>query len=263
MKIIRQLITIPLIILRDLLSVIPIYNKLEVMRWICLVNDSSDNAMAYISALIAAYGPADFEQAAIEQMHKHKDARFATAVGMAYYEAGQFGKSKQMLETALSTGCGNEYELLMLSFLHCSREDASELDAIIDQMLERKDLSPGISQLAWTFKCWSLVEKRKFEQAAAMADRILAIEANGFAFLVKWIVTFNVNPPLAAGYFTKAEQVWRHPYFEASVAQGWHLLGKAKEAAEYLHKAKLDGFQPHKSDEIFNEIMNSEQYRQG
>jgi len=261
-KLIRQIITIPLIVLRDLLSVAPVFDKLKVMRWICLVNDTSNNALAYITALITSYGVAEFEDAAMEQMYKYQDARFAVVIGMAYYELGQFAKSKQVLDTALAAGCRNEYELLLLQFLHSSREDASKLDAIVEKMLERKDLNPAMSQLAWTFKCWSLVEKRKFEQASAVADRILEIEANGIAFLVKWIATFNINPPLAAGYFTKAEQVWQYPFFEASVAQGWHLLGKAQEAAEYMRKAVLDGFEPQKNDEIFNAIMNSEQYRQ-
>ncbi len=263
MKLIRQLITIPLIVLRDLLSVIPVYDKLNVMRWICLINDTADNALTYISALIASYGPADFEEAALEQMHKHKDARFAVVVGMNYLDAGQFAKFSQVLDAAIAADCRNAHELFMMRFLHANREDATKLDGIVDQMIARTDLAPALSQLAWTFKCWSLVEKRKFEQASSAADRILEIEANGIAFLVKWIVNFNNNPPLAAGYFVKAEQVWQYPYFEASVAQGWHLLGKAKEAAEYLRKAMLEGFQPQKSDEIFTAIMDSEQYRQG
>jgi tetratricopeptide (TPR) repeat protein len=259
-KILRQIIALPLVILRDLLSVVPIYNKLEVMRWICIVTDSREDALAYITALINGYGAERFEQPAFEQMSKYADARFALAAGMDYLNRSKFREALNCVERAEKGNCQNLHELLMLKFLLTDDSDKKTRDDLIDRIISSTDLGAECSQFAWTFKCWSLLENRKFEEASRVADRILAIQENGIAILVKWATTFERNPIAAREYFDKAQAVWKYPYFEASVAQGWYVLGDMAAAAKYLRIARRNGFHPAGSDTIFSEIMRSEEY---
>ncbi|MFI4911018.1 MAG: hypothetical protein ACIAQZ_05070 [Sedimentisphaeraceae bacterium JB056] len=257
----RQLIALPLVVLRDLLSIIPIYNKLEVMRWICIVTDQADDALAYISGLVNAYGVEQFKEPAFEQMKKYKDARFALALGMGYYNSNKLDSAKECVDIAEQCGCKNLHELLMLKFLLAGNSDKNTKEQIIEQIINSTNLGAECSQFAWTFKCWSLLENRKFEEASVVADRILEIQENAIAILVKWATTFERNPIAARDYFDKAKAAWKFPHFEASVAQGWFLLGNMEAAVEYLRIAQRDGFRPDSDDAIFEEIMNSEEYK--
>lgn len=260
--IIRKTLSLPLVVLRDLLTFIPIYDKLKVMRWICILTESADDVLGYITALTLAYEPKEFEQPALEQMRVFKDARFAAVIAKAYLSQNKPVDARRCIDAAVESDCTNKQVLLLMQYYLWKEGDQFTQKQLIELMLQRDDLPPEATKVAWIGKCWQYIENKDIENAEIIADKILEIEENAIAMLVKWIASFNKNEQAAKAFFLRANQIWEHKHFNTLAAQGWYVLGNMTEAAKYLKKSIREGFIPEKGSAFIEEIMQSPEYEQ-
>lgn len=129
-------------------------------------------------------------------------------------------------------------ELLLADFL----EDYDEYE-LMEQILARNDLPGEWTTTALTSKAHFLMERGRWNEAEALANRILAIEDHAGANLIKWTVCLSREEDVEATMHLAAAQKKLSPHsIGVHLALGWWRLGRVDKAMEYLCKCDLDKY---------------------
>ena len=179
-------------------------------------------------------------------MDKRPSGEIAAFAGMVEMDLGDVEQAESYLQAAQQAGGDREglTELLQCRIVGGRDESGRQIDELISQLAERRDLSPLVSKFIIENLMWRNLFRRRFDEAQEMADRLLAVESNPQAEVVRGVLYQVAGmDPLAEGCFTRAavmtssERLYAHCL--ATAAVGWQdqahqLLAELREQNEDL-----------------------------
>lgn len=192
-----------------------------------------------------------------------KDSRLAATAGLLEIACSKdFTAANMWAKKAKEIGCGNPEMLLPLELFLSEYLEEYDKDEIVEQVLSRNDL-PGLATLsALICKANALLKKHCWDEAEKIANRILAIQEQPDARIMKWVIcSVRGEQAKADEHFKKAQGKLPDAVFNTLVAQGWLVLGQVDKAMERLCSAEPDGIVLQQCKSEIGDLARSEEFK--
>ena len=156
----------------------------------------------------------------------------------------------------------NQQMLLHLKLYLSAALAKYNAEEIADQILSRNDLPGHVTLAAMIQKANMLLEQKNWKEAEAIADRILGVEPQADAQLIKWITcSADGREAEASRHFVIARGLIHGATFEILAARGFLLLDRKAEAMEHLCNATKQGYKLRSSDTPLGRLAESEEFQ--
>lgn len=206
-------------------------------------------------------------EAAEEMLEECRSAELAATMGWIELQRGggdvqgRYDSAREWIERAKQGGFENQQMLLYLEHF-ISQGDSEKRGKVAEEILSRNDLPMEFTRAGLTDKAFGLAHLKDFSGAEAIADNILCIEENAEARLLKWMASLSRgNEAEAERHLLKSKEGgWPEVIFNYMVGQGFLLLGKKREAMEWLYKAKAGGFEFKENKSEIWALVNSSEF---
>lgn len=165
------------------------------------------------------------------------------------------------IRTARENGCSNSQMLLWMELTLGNFLAEYDEWEIAEQILSRNDLPSDFTVSALTTKSHIFMERRRWSEAEAIADRILSIEEQPAARIVKWAVYMAAGEQMQAEkQLSFARRKLSADDVDARLAFGWLALGRAKEAMEHLRRCNPDRFRMRQRKGCLGQLARSAEF---
>lgn len=193
-------------------------------------------------------------------LEQTRHSNIATTIGYLEISSGNTEAARDWINQAGRLEC--ESPEMMLGLELFIAEDDSESEILISQILARDDLPMEFTRNALTRKMWKLAEKRDWEQAEQISNRILGVEENVDARLIKWMgCESRQQHAQAEKHLAFAQSKLPEPVFNMLMAQGWLFLDNPDKAMEWTYKAEQSGIKINELDSEIGDLARSEEFR--
>ncbi len=240
---IRHLIAAPVRLLAWANSFLRVFDPLKAAEVIWFLTGEAADGASVIVLAARGKGLDAARQRAEAIFARRPDEQVAAAIGwMEASEGHNLTAAAQWIERCRQAGCEDGPSLLQLELSLSEHLEGYDYPELIERILSRNDLPGNITRDALLGKAKLLLKERHWDEAEAIADRILKVEENGTARWVKWVTRMAAGDMedaesqlQSAGEKTRAEVLW------GLVALGWLCLGEDLRALEVLRKCQRDG----------------------
>ena len=190
------------------------------------------------------YGLEAARELAKKILPRTKSCVFASAIAFIEYHNRNPKAACLWADTAKKVGYEEPETLLLLELILSDILEEYDSPQIVEQILSRNDLPGNVTLHALIVKANSLLDLQKWDQAEKIADRILAIQEQNDARIIKWVVSLQRDDKAQADeHLQKARGKLPNSAFYPIIAQGLLCLGRKKEAMERLCKAgKIESY---------------------
>jgi len=239
----RQLIAAPLRILAWVLYRTGIGDALIIIRLICRITGDVDDWRRLLIFLCTKEGIEKARSEAEKMIARFGSAKISATI--AYVEINNDADSgmqlaRKWIKEAKDKKLKDADAMLDLEL--CLSAEVAESERVIEQILNRNDLQGETTRLALVHKARLLMSRGQWPQAEEVVDKILAVEENFDARLIKWI-SCSKSSKVEEGQ-KNLRELLRLPldgYQKALVAGGWLTLGDKEKAMEWVRAAEKDG----------------------
>jgi tetratricopeptide (TPR) repeat protein len=209
------------------------------------------------------YGAESVRQLAGQMLSLTQDSEAAATMGVIEFRHGKDLESvNQWVRVAEQNGYRKAETLLQLKLILSDFLDEYDKEAIAEEILSRNDLPATITIHALVQTAYLLLERQLWDDAEAIADRILGIEEHSDARLIKWVALSARGDPVRADeHLKKARGKLPDAVFSVLAARGLLILGQTENAMEQLYEGNRAVFRLHESRSPLGQMLRSEQFK--
>jgi len=179
-----KFVALPFRFFAELGGVVRVFDVTSLRKIIWKLTGSSDDCCAAILGMCKNGPTEQARQIARKTMVQTKDCGPAAMMGLMELQHNQDLEAARWIEMAEEIGCENLEMLLYLKFVIGAR--AGQMDErVIDEIILRNDLPGYYSQAALLGKAGMFAERKQWGQAEEIADKILLIEEQANARIIK------------------------------------------------------------------------------
>ena len=223
-----------------------------------------DDGCNFLFSQCAKCGAGAVREIAAEMMEESGDCRIAQAMGLIEFNVARDIKAAYgWLKKAREGEYRNKQYLLGLELYLSEFVDGRDRDGIIAQILSRNDLSASTTCYGLMQKAMSFLESGQWSGAEAIADRILTVEENYDARIVKWVSCFATGRNSEAKkHLLRVRAKVPESVLNITLAECWLFLGRVDRAMECLLKGDREMFRLSESRTQLGNLAKSEEFRQ-
>ncbi len=259
----RQLVAAPLRVIAWVLYRTGIADALIIIRLVCRVTGDVDDWRRLLIFLCRKEG---IEKARFEA--EKMIARFGSAkvsATIAWVEINDDADSgmefaRRWIKEAKEKKLKDADATLDLEL--CLSTEAAESERVIEEILNRNDLRGETTRFALIHRARLLASNEQWAQAEKVVDRILAVEENFDARLVKWVTCYQNG--LHGEAHKNLREMLRLPlngFHKSQLAWGWLTIGDKLKAMEWLRAAEKDGEPVSDGQGPLAELARSREYQ--
>lgn len=252
-----RLVAVPIRLLADAASLVTIFDPTSLWSACWKLSRSAGDGGKLLVLMARKYGVASVRETAEKMLEETRDCQLAVTMGFIEFGYREDIESvNRWVKLAREKGYRNPELLLALELALGEFVEGYDKPQIAEQILARNDLPAEVTLRALLVRALWLLEQQRWDEAEQIADKVLCIQEQGNARIIKWAACHK-RAEHACGeiHFQKARQLLSPAIFNFMVAQGWFYMGQPKEAMEYLYQAKKRG--------IMLERLNSDVARLG
>ena len=260
---IKQAIAVPIRLLALAVGFVHIGNPIRLWSTIWKLGRRSEDGCQLLALVWRQYENDMAREMAEKMIVESKDSRLAAIAGLLEISCSKdFTAASMWAKKAKEIGCGNPETLLPLELFLSEYLEEYDMDEVVEQVLSRNDL-PGIATLsALICKADALLKKHCWDEAEKIANRILGIQEQPDARIMKWVIcSVRGEQAKADEHFKKAQGKLPDAVFNMLVAQGWLFLGRVDRAMEWLCRAETDGVVLQKCKSEIGDLARSEEFK--
>ncbi|MBE0535150.1 MAG: hypothetical protein IH624_05720 [Phycisphaerae bacterium] len=243
---IREIIAAPVRVAAWANGFLRLFDPIRLAEWTWLLTgDPADGAGVVV--LTARGKGVDAARQRCEAIFlRRPDERIAAA--MAWVEVSQGNNPKgaaEWIRRSRAAGCQDGAALLQLELSLSEHTEGDDFPALVDRILSRNDLPGHLTRDALLGKARVLFAERRWEEARAIAERILVIEEHAVARWVRW-VTAQAAGDGGQAQVDYAQMTAGMPpaVLWGFEALGWLYLGDAGRVEAVLNRRTDDGKPP-------------------
>ena len=261
-KFFANLIVLPVRLLAEIGDFLPVFNTAGLWKLIWKVTKDSEDCCLLLLHLCKNIVPDEARKIAEETIAKNKDSTPGALMGMLETQINKDLESgKRWIRITEENNCRNPEMLLFLKLLISVRE-GQENESIMDEIIARNDLPVNYSQVALFSKAWKLAERRQWEKAEEIADKILQIEEQVDARFIKWMCCMVKGNQSDANTHLEEAKKLSDNSFHLFTAQGWLNMDNQQEAMKSLYQAQKSGVMLKESRSPLGSLFYSQRYRE-
>ena len=258
-----KLIAVPIRLLALAVGFVHVGNPIPLWSTSWKLSRRSEDGCKLLALVWSQYEIEPAREMAEKMIVESKDSRLAATVGFLEISYSKdFTAASMWVKKAKEIGCGNPEMLLQLELFLSEYLEEYDKDEIVEHVLSRNDL-PGLATLsALICKANALLKRRCWDEAEKIANRILAIQEQPDARIMKWVIcSVRGEQTKADEHFKKAQGKLPDAVFNTIVAQGWLFLGRVDRAMERLCSAEPDGFVLQQCKSEIGDLVRSEEFK--
>jgi len=260
---IKQLIAVPIRLLAELAGLVAIVDTLPLWSALWKLTHGPQDGCNLLVLVCSKYGIEAARQKAEKMLPRSKSCVLAATIGFLEFRYYQGIEAMNKWVRIAKEGGYKEPEMLLhLELILSNFIEEYDGEAIREQILSRNDLPMLVKFAALISEANTLLEKHLWDEAEKIADRILNIQEQPDARIIKWVTLLVRDDEVEADkQFSKAQGKLADGIFNPLVAQGWLFLGQRREAMEWLYKTRRLGLYIKKSKSQIGVLARSEEFR--
>lgn len=263
-RLVGRFVAVPIRTLAELLEIVAVFDTLALRRVCWKLTQGVEDGKNLIVLVCRKHGVKHVRAVAEEILAETKDSEIAATMGALEYSFGHdVRRANGWLRMAKENGYKNQEMLLHLELLLSNFFEDYESEEIIEEILSRKDLPAGATLTALVWKAHRFLEEQRWEEADQVAERILGVQEQADAQIVKWVVSMKRGDKAQADkHFDRGKGKLPEGVFNYVVAGGWLCLGEVGKAMEWLYKSDYEMFYIKESACPIGELARSEEFRE-
>lgn len=196
-----------------------------------------------------------------EMLPEAESCVLVSAIGSIEYSCNDFEAVNKWVKMARDGDYKEPEWLLHLELFLSNYLEEYDSETVAEQILSRSDLPMLITLAALIKKANSFLDKQMWDQAEEIAERILSIQEQNDARLVKWVTCLRRGEQTEADeHFAKARGKLPDAVFAVLVAQGWLFMGEVGKAMEWLYKAEKEKPWVESAESPIGELARSDEF---
>ena len=202
------------------------------------LNPQGDDGSILLQKIYFKYGLDEARNTAVKIISASKSAKPAAVMASIEFQNGNIDDANRWIKLADEKNC-EDPEFILLTKLYMS-EFYPEYDKkhIIDQILSINYLPMEITRIALIEKSFTALEDKDLQLSGQIADRILTVEENYAARIVKAAIAIaNKNLDQAEKLLIKAQEKITPAQFYPLASHALICVGHTEMAMEYLCRA--------------------------
>ncbi len=258
----RKLIAVPIRLIAELLEIVGVFDTVPLLSACWKLTRIAEDGSILIVLMCRKHGTKCIRELAKKILVEMRDSGVAATIGtLEYAYEHNVEEANRWLKIAKDNGYKNQELLLHLELLLSNFFDEYDKEAIIDKILSRNDLPAHTTMAALIDRGNFFLENQQWEEAEQIAERVLSIQEQPDARIIKWVVYMRKNDKTQADKnFEKSKKGLPERVFNYIVAQGWVCLGDAGKAMEWLYKSDYDMFYIRESRSPVGQLARSEEF---
>lgn len=162
---------------------------------------------------------------------------------------------------AKENGYENPELLLQLELVLSDFFNEYDRVAVTEEILARRDLPAQVTLSALVSKANGFLEQQSWGEAEQIAERILSIQEQPDARMIKWVTcTAGGKRTCADEHLKRAQTQMPSPVFDMLLAQGWLFLGQVEGAMECLCRVDTSALRLQRSKSPLGVLARSEEF---
>lgn len=258
-----KIIAIPVRFLAVVFGWIKVFNTEKLWSVVWKLSRDSRDGCTLLSYMCSKRITEEAGKTAEEIIAETKDCVAASLMGqLAIQHKQDLEAARKWIRVANEKGCRNPEMLLMLKLLISAREGCED-ENVINEILARNDLSGGFTRTALFCRAWKLAEKKQWSDAEAIADKILGIEEQVDARIIKWMCCLvRGDEGESQAHFRRAQKQMSDGWFKIMAASGWLCMGNEDKAIELLYQAQKEKVVLQESKSPIGALFHSQRYKE-
>jgi hypothetical protein len=242
LEFVKKIIAVPLKVLARILGFGGFFDTAFLWSCVFKLTASPEDGTNLLYMVYMKHGLDDARIVAQDIISISKSAQPAVIIASLEFREGNIDQARQWVQLADYNNSKDTNQLLVIK-LYLS-EFFAEYDkkSIIEDILSKNYLPMEVTRLALVEKAFASLEEQNWKQAEQIADRILAVEEQFVARIIKAaLALLNKNIPAAEELLTKAQKKTPPNQFYPVASHALLCIGQNEMAMEYLCRVgKLD-----------------------
>jgi hypothetical protein len=263
-RLVGRFVAVPVRALAELLGIVGVFDTLALRRACWKLTQGVEDGKNLIVLMCRKHGVKHVRAVAEEILTETKDSEIAATIGVLEYSFGHdVRRANGWLRMAKENGYGNQELLLYLKLLLTNFFEDYNGEEVIEEILSRNDLPASATLTALVWKAHRFLEEERWKEAEQVAERILGVQEQVDARIVKWVVCMKRGDKAQADkHFDRGTGKLPEGMFNYVVAGGWLYLGEVGKAMEWLYKSDYEMFFIKDSVCPLGELARSEEFRE-
>ena len=239
-NLVGNIIAVPMRLIADALDFLKIADPsfFRTVAW--KLSNDPDDGIKLLTLTSRQRGIIDARQLAQQMMAQTNDSSLAVTIAVLELQFGQgYQACAQWLQRAKQTQAKNPELLLGLELFLSEKLPGFNKAQLVDKILARNDLPFDFNRRALIVKSELFLEKRQWDSARKIADKILNLEEDPSARWTKWVTEIaNGDRHRADVHFKKLKDKWPDNILLSMMALGWFYVGDSTQAISLMHRAE-------------------------
>ena len=262
LRFLGKLLAVPVRMLAGLASLVTFVDAEPLWAAAWKLNRKPQDGANWLFLKYRKYGLEAARELAKKILPRTKSCLLASAIAFIEYHNRNPKAAYLWASTAKRDGCEEPETLLLLELLLSDILKEYDCPQIVEQILSRNDLPSHVTLSALVVKTNSLIDLQQWDEAEKIADRILSIQEQNDARIIKWVVSLQRDDKAQANkHLQKARGKLPNSVFYPTIAQGLLCLGRKKEAMDWLCKAGKIEFYLNRSKSKVGQLIRSEEFK--
>jgi len=238
-RLVRNLLSLPFYWLGRIAASLGVPAGVELLKLARAVSGDDHIAVVTIATIVQLQGQEAAGAQASEWVRRRPGPQLAAFAGMMVTEQGDLAEGANLLEMSRSAGDDPSGMADYLDLLLASRaENGDRFDSVFAKYEHRRDLSPLAKKLVVNETLWHAMSAGRYDEARAIARRMLDIEEDLSPRAVLWALCVREGAPrLGESHLRRAAEASpvKVLYYRAL---GAHHAGLADEEREALARLR-------------------------
>jgi hypothetical protein len=257
-----RLVAVPIRLLASVASLVRVFDPTSLWSACWKLSRDARDGGKLLVLMARKHGVASIRERAEEMLEEARDCRLAVTMGFI-----EFGYREDIelvdrwVRLAKEDGYKNPEFLLQLELVLSDFFDEYDREAVVEEILGRNDLPAQVTLGALVSKANGFLEKGLWFEAEGIAERILSIQEQPDARMIKWVTcTAGGEGARAEGHLRKAQAQMPSAVFEMLVARGRLFLGQTEKAMEHLCRVDTSALRLQRSKSPLGVLARSEAF---
>lgn len=263
---IRQLLAVPLKLLLWLCGYFPIFNKLSLQEKIFFLTRDADDGMMLIWLTGQKQGIESARAKAERMLEKCQSAKISNMMAMLEWQQNSdCVAAEKWVSSAKENDYADRHILYLAEYIFSQRFEEYNQEQIVNEMLACNYLPADYTRIALLAKQDMLLEKKQWQEAEEIVDRMLSIKEEPSVRLSKWVICLAREDQVQADkHIAAAKSKLSAEDFNSSVGEGYLYLGDEVRAMESFYEAVKQGskFEGLRRDSMLGRMLHSERFRE-
>lgn len=257
-----RLIAVPIRLFAGVASLVTIFDPTSLWSACWKLSRDVGDGGKLLVLMVRKYGVSSIRGTAEKMLEEARDCQLAATMGFIEFGYREDIESvNRWVRMAREKGYKNPELLLQLELVLSDFFDEYDRAAIVEEILGRNDLPAQVTLVALISKANGFLEKRRWGEAEQIAERILSIQEQPVARMIKWVTcTAEGKRTCADEHLKRAQGQMPSAVFEMLLAQGWLFIGQAGKAMEYLCRVGTADFRLQRSKLPLGVLARSEEF---